>query len=784
MNSKAKFLPLLLVFILSLGPLTIAPTAEANGYAPTIYSSNAPWIPDSSKYASYNGHFSSSETDSLHPVGNNTDVILVANLAVSTISASYSNLSLSLSEFFTGKAIPGISGLWYKLDTSAGKVADSSGHNSSLNGAACFFYLPTATSLKLNNKVSISTPFYGKPLIFTVNKTEIVLGIQTIQLLNSTSLHWDGGSHSETLDINVALWISNDSNGLLMRIEGSSSDSWSDSGGYGSSHVDVSMQVYQTNILTLTLPPMPATQAVPWMKQGRSIQYNLQGSGWIDPKVGNVTGNVVWQLPGDTKFRVTVSSNITMKVERATTGYVDPWASTRWVWVVHLMLNNTKILLPDFWRSITYINTTFHANIPLTMVNELLSNIAQFNKTGLVAETYFLVDNATGVMLIPGMTILPPEPFNATKYDLGAWLQYGYAFLVLQYLGQTYLTQTWSQSGSLPMHGSYRNDANVTTTQDLSLNASAKVAGTDYLTFPGGGGGNCWKLTDSINGSVSVIQLYNRTVHNIGGINYGPPNYSIANVTAKATSTGYIDIERFSGFPLAFQEHISGSINGSMYSGIESAVPQTLNWTIGFGLDLSALVPRSDIMWVSFPTVNLVLGAGNNATMPPGYFRQYGFHVTMNNATNVDVTGSASPPPDTGNPPSGTQSLIYLSIHGEFIPGANVVTLYVFVNRSLALSLGIDEYSLRLYTWNSTGNKWDELMDPNGIPASHYVYVNATHGCIVGYLYHLSYFAVLGSPSTTAPGGLSTTLVLIAAVAIIAVVVAVVLLRRRKGGTK
>jgi hypothetical protein len=780
-NNKSKFLPLLLIFVLSLGPLTIAPTAAASGYAPTIYSSNAPWIPDSSKYASYNGHFSSSHTDSLHPVGNNTDVIVVADLTVNTISASYSNLSLVLREFFTKGQIP-VSGLWYKLDTSNGKVADSSGHNSSLNGAPCFFFLPTATSLKLNNKVSISTPFYGKPLIFTVNRTETVLGIQTIQLLNSTYLYWDGGSHSEWLDINVALWISNDSNGLLMRIKGSSTDDWSDSGGYGHSRVDVSMQVYQTNILTLTLPPMPSTQAVPWMKPGRSIQYNLQGSGFIDPKIGNETGNAVWQLPGDTKFRVTVSSNITMKVERATTGYVDPWGSTRWIWVVHLMLNNTKILLPDFWRSVNYVNTTFHLNIPLTEVNSLLSNIAQFNKTGLVAETYFLVDNATGVMFAPGMTILPPETFNATKYDLGTWLQRGYAFLVLQYVGQTYLTESWSQGGSFPMHQSSWINANVTQTEDVSVNASVKVIGTEYLTFPGGGGGNCWKLADSINGSISMIQLYNRTVHNVGGINYGPPDYSAQNVTAIVHNTGYIDIERFSGFPLAFQQHLTGSFSGKLFTGMRSSVPQTLNWTVGFGLDLSALVPRSDIMWVSFPTVNLILGAGNNATMPPGYFRQYGFHVTMNNATNVDVTGSAEPPPDTGNPPSGTQSFIYLSIHGEFLPGANVVTLYVFVNRSLVLGLGIDEYSLRLYTWNSTGSKWSELVDPNGHPASHYVYINATHGCIVGYLYHLSYFAVLGSPST--PGGPSTTLILIAAVAIIAVVAVVVLLRRRKGGIK
>lgn len=204
----------------------------------------------------------------------------------------------------------------------------------------------------------------------------------------------------------------------------------------------------------------------------------------------------------------------------------------------------------------------------------------------------------------------------------------------------------------------------------------------------------------------------------------------------------------------------------------------TLNWTGGLSLDLSVIVPRSNIMWVSYPTVNLILGAGNNATMPPGYFRQYGFHIIMNNATNVEVTGSASPPPDTGDPPSGTAAFIYLSIVGEFMPGTSVVTLYVFVNRSLVLSLGIDEYSLKLYTWNSTAANWDELIDPQGHPASHYVYINATHGCIIGYLYHLSYFAVLGTPP--AGGGLPTTLILVAAAAVIVVLAGVVSLRRRR----
>jgi hypothetical protein len=216
---------------------------------------------------------------------------------------------------------------------------------------------------------------------------------------------------------------------------------------------------------------------------------------------------------------------------------------------------------------------------------------------------------------------------------------------------------------------------------------------------------------------------------------------------------------------------------------MHQGVTKTYNFTIGFGLDLSILVPRSDIMWMSYQTLHLVLGAHENGSY--GGFNQYGFQVTLNgaNATDVEITGSASPPPDTGTPPSGSQSLIYLNIKGTLVPGTNVITIYVFINRTKALSLGLDEYSLRLWTWNATSGLWEQLKDPMGHPASSYVYINATTGCIVGYLYHLSYFAVLGSPSTTT-GGISTTLVLIAAVAIIAVVAVVVLLRRRKGGVR
>nr|MDO8099719.1 hypothetical protein [Candidatus Njordarchaeota archaeon] len=778
MNNKiSKATPLLLILLMCL-PLTFAPTNAMSYSAPGIYNSNTPdptpWIQDSSKYASYNGHFSTRESSSWHYVGNNTSAILVANLTVKSAGTGYSNLSLGIYEFFTAKLVPGVSGLWYKISTSTGYVADSSGHSSDLNWYPCFFYLPSATDLMIDDKVKISTPFYYEPIDFRVNKTETILGIQTIQLVNETDLNLYN-SVTESFHCSIALWFSNDTNGLLMRVKGWEYDYFGDVSGWRQHSLDVSMQVFKTNILTLTLPPIPSTQAVPWMRPGRYIQYNLQGYGWIDPKVTNQTGSPpwdTWELPGDAKFRATVSSNVTIKVERATTGYIDPWRETRWVWVVHVMLNNTQLLLPDFSRGIDYVNTTFNLNMPLTVVNELLSDLSQFNRTGLVLETYFLVDNGTGVVFTPGMHMEPPEPFNATKYGLGEWFSRGYAFLILQYVAQSFLNETWSQSANFELHDPstpdtyYRVNENVTQRLDFSLNASARVVGTEYLTFPEGGGGNCWKLVNSVNASFSAIQNYN-----------GTPTQPVANATIKGATSGYIDIERFSGFPLKFQQHLSVNSTGTAFI---PSTGWTLNWTGSLCLDLSLLVPRSNIMWVSYPTVKLILGAGNNATMPPGYFRQYGFHVTMNNATNVEITGSASPPPDTADPPSGMAAFIYLSIIGEFIPGTSVVTLYVFVNRSLVLSLGIDEYSLKLYTWNSTAAKWDELMDPQGHPASHYVYINATHGCIMGYLYHLSYFAVLGTPPSGV-GGLSTTLILIAAVAVIVVVVAaVVLIRRRR----
>jgi hypothetical protein len=192
-------------------------------------------------------------------------------------------------------------------------------------------------------------------------------------------------------------------------------------------------------------------------------------------------------------------------------------------------------------------------------------------------------------------------------------------------------------------------------------------------------------------------------------------------------------------------------------------------------LDISVNVPKTNI-WFSNPPVKLIAGLGGNVTTPPGYFGDYGFDVWMSGAGNVSVTSSVSPPPDSGTIPSGTLPFIYLDIKG--IPtGGTAIILYVYYNRTKVSLLGLDENSLKLYTWNYTTSAWQALV------TTHLV-INSTTGVLFAVLPHLSYFAVLGSPSTPAPGGLSTTLILIAAVALIAVVAAVVLLRRRKGGIK
>nr|MDO8135606.1 hypothetical protein [Candidatus Njordarchaeum guaymaensis] len=195
-------------------------------------------------------------------------------------------------------------------------------------------------------------------------------------------------------------------------------------------------------------------------------------------------------------------------------------------------------------------------------------------------------------------------------------------------------------------------------------------------------------------------------------------------------------------------------------------------------LSYTGYVPQPQ---VSPPTV-LIPSSGNNATTPAGFFEENGFSVITHNAANVSIAIWASSPPETTATLSGKSTYIFLEIEGTFIPGTSVITVYIFYNRTKVQGLGIDEHSMKLYTWNSTTSTWEELTQPDGSPASNVVVLNNTHGCIVGYLYHLSYFAVFG---TALPVGIGTsTTVLIMAVAGIVVALCMVLvIRMRKGAS-
>jgi hypothetical protein len=194
---------------------------------------------------------------------------------------------------------------------------------------------------------------------------------------------------------------------------------------------------------------------------------------------------------------------------------------------------------------------------------------------------------------------------------------------------------------------------------------------------------------------------------------------------------------------------------------------------IDVSLDLSIKVPKTNI-WFSNPPVNLILGAGGNATSPDSTFGAYGFDVWTNGADDVVVTSSASAPPDSTSPPSGTLPFVYLDVQGVMLPGSTQIILYVFYNRTRVQALHIDENSLRLYTFNTTTHIWDALQTTH-------LTLNSTHGVLFAVLPHLSYFAVLGTSAGAGIGGIPTLYIIIAAVAVIGVLAAVVFMRRGKG---
>jgi hypothetical protein len=173
------------------------------------------------------------------------------------------------------------------------------------------------------------------------------------------------------------------------------------------------------------------------------------------------------------------------------------------------------------------------------------------------------------------------------------------------------------------------------------------------------------------------------------------------------------------------------------------------------------------------PPVTLIPGQGNNETMPSGSFEQYGFTMVTTNATDVVVQSGSSLPPGTTPPPSGSASFLYLDISGTQMSGTTGAEIYIFYNRTLVQSLGIDESTLQLHRWNSTLSEWVAI--PSTV-----TFLNSTVGVIAAHLNHFSYFAVFGS----APSGTSsnpTTLILIVggAIAAVAVVAVIIVLKKR-----
>ncbi|WXG46446.1 MAG: hypothetical protein WED05_07250 [Candidatus Atabeyarchaeum deiterrae] len=774
MHSKAtKITPLLLILLVSFSALVNSSISLTNGSGSNmtgITASHGPsstaWISNGSSYAIYNGHWFNERYRSYPYSSNRTDIIMTAHMNVDNHTVGYSNLTIQAYEFFTNTIVPDVSGFWHQIDVVSGEVSDTNGHQPGLNGNQSFLFVPLAGTYSVSDKVLISSPFGSASVNFTVmSTTETVLGISTIKLAYYSSPTPD----QET---NVTLWISHDS-GLLMRIIGRQ---WQQFAYWNAGiwvterySMDMSMEIGETNIESLVFPTPPAN-AVPWISAGKYIQYNLEGSGSIS---AGLTDRIhgISLIPGFTTFRSLVSANITMKIERGTTAYVDPWYSTRYIWVVHLMLNNTQILLPDFRDTIDLLNATF--GMPKEIGDQALAMLSPFNHTGLVAQAWLLVDQETGIMLMPGMHIGALEMYSpGSEAMLGDWLAQGYGLQVLSWFAQGMLHEGWSIAPpGNPMtvdltEGAY--SFYLSQSRHISLDASIACTGTEYLTFPGGGGGDCWRLDSNLDFNMIAHATFNRTM--VTGFN---PMYIAFNSTTTMVSRGYIDIERTSGFPLAFGQQFTLTF--------DSETNLSPDWWIGthvgIGLQLKAYIPQTNI-WFSNPPVLLSLGTDNTSRTPSDYFHKYGFDVWADGAGNVSVTSSASQPPGTDAPPASKLPLVYLGVEGTKIPGYSQVMLHVFYNRTRCTQLGIDEDSLKLYVWNGTLNNWQPL-------ASTHIALNSTHGVILAVLPHFSYFAVFGAQAQGAGlPGISSLYIIIAAVAVIGILAAVVYVRRKKGVSK
>jgi hypothetical protein len=784
MNSKAmKIAPLFFILLMTLSSLmytpamtTSNPTTIASANAPSLYfapPSGVHWTNWSSSYATYNGHWSQwrYEWDKGY---NGTDIIMTANMTAIP-SGAFSNVSVALKEFFTGATVENAEGIWYSINLGSGDVADSWRHQPGINGYPMFFCLPHAWTYGIGNHVLIAAPFNDTaPIDFTVIAYDTVLGVPCVVLNHVTSSVYDYLDQHREIDQNITLWLNTnngDDSGLLMRIIGHDTQYYSYNYGAYWYHynTEMSMEIGQTNILTLTLPPIE-NGMVPWMGIGKYLQYNIQGSGYIDAQLTDHLGTMDLQLPYDTKFRTIVSANLTLKVDKGTTAYVDPYGSSRYVWVLHLMLNNTQLLLPDLRRALQYLNAT---GMPVPYpegADMIIGMLAPFNKTGLVADTWFLVDNQTGQMYWPGVHFSSLSGYSPSMTEtIGELLSEGLGLQLLSWFAQNYMYQGWTMSNP-PETQTIHQDASdpyTTRTIDGTLAASITCVGTEYLNFPGGGGGHCWRINSNLNGH--IVETAFRDNRSIVPSGMSPGDF-LDNSTMTMTGNGFTDIERTSGFPLAF----GLNFHFTLASEPRFTPYYWFSTYIDVALDLSVKVPHTNIWFTNVP-VYLTLGlGGGNTTSPESTFGDHGFDVWMNGANDVVVTSSSSAPPDSTAPPSGTLPFIYLDIKG--IPaGSGNIILYVFYNRTKVHDLGLDENSLKLYTFNATSHNWQAL-------SSTHLVINATHGCIFAVLNHLSYFAVLGS--SPAGAGIPTLYIIIAGVAVIAVLAAVVYVKkgRSRGG--
>lgn len=611
------------------------------------------------------------------------------------------------------------------------------------------------------------------PINFEVIGYDTVLGVNCVVLnhaVNTVTDNATSGEHHQT-DQNITLWFNTNNGvdgGLLMRIIG---HSWQyDSYSYGyywyNNNMELSMEIGQTNILDLTLPPV-VNGMVPWMSTGKYLQYNIQGSGYIDARLTDHAGmGMNLQLPGNTKFRTIVSANLTLKVDRGTSAYLDPYGSSRYVWVLHLMLNNTQLLLPDLRRTIQYLNAT---GLPVPYpegADEIIAMLAPFNRTGLVADTWFLVDNLTGQMYWPGVHFSLLSGYSPSMTaSIGDLLSQGLGLQLLSWFAQSYMYQGWSISNPPETRIIHQDASDIYTnrTIDGTLDASITCVGTEYLNFPGGGAGNCWRINSNLNGH--IVETAFRDNRSIPPGSMSPGDF-LDNSTMAIIGNGFVDIERTSGFPLAL---------GLNFRFTLSSEPRFMPYYwfstyVDIGLDLSMTIPHTNI-WFSNPPVQLSLGATGNATTPGDYFGKYGFAVTTTGATGVSVTSSASAPPGVGTPPTSKLPLVYLSINVVTLSGGQPI-LYVYYNVTKVTQLHIDENSLAIYIWNTTSSSW------NALPSTH-LRLNSTTGVIFAVVPHFSYFAVMGSSPGTL--GMPTIYVIIAAVAVIAVLAAVVYIRKGKG---